>query len=162
MKKKWWILSLLMLSLMMMGSICVVHAAEEEKTYYCVIKNQNQVVLSNSPKGHVAAWITLSSAASSKAAEGMSYTAQTDQLNITGITAKSMTVYCSNLYIGETACNIGSVISKDTTILKIQDGTHLTCSNLQGIQLADGVTQEKNTYSGRSIKISGKNIWDSV
>ena len=83
MKKKWWILSLLMLSLMMMGSICVVHAAEEEKTYYCVIKNQNQVVLSNSPKGHVAAWITLSSAVSSKAAEGMSYTAQTDQLNIT-------------------------------------------------------------------------------
>ena len=152
MKKKWWILSLVVLNLMM-GSICVVHAAEEEKTYYCVIKNQNQVVLSNSPKGHVAAWITLSSAASSKAAEGISYTAQTDQLNITGITAKSMTVYCSNLYIGETACNIGSVISKDTTILKIQDGTHLTCSNLQGIQLADGVTQEKNTYSGTSISI---------
>lgn len=158
MKKKWWILSLLMLSLMMMGSICVVHAAEEEKTYYCVIKNQNQVVLSNSPKGHVAAWITLSSAASSKAAEGMSYTAQTDQLNITGITAKSMTVYCSNLYIGETACNIGSVISKDTTTLNMPTGTHLNCSNVQGMQLATGVFVKENKYYRDTVVIKGTDV----
>lgn len=147
MKRKWLIIIPLLLNLIVFGNICTVDAANET-TYYCVIDNKGGVALKTSPKGHVAAWITLASSDYDMVAKNISYSADTDKLTISGVTAKSLVVYCSNLYIGTNPCVIDSLISRDYTKLDMEDGTHLACKNLEGtsIQCDLNISVEGNEY----------------
>lgn len=120
------------------------HATETQTgTYFCKIEN-DAVTLSDTPEGHIAAWITMTP--EEKAQFVMSYDKTKDCLTVSGGDVQEIRLYASELHVAKDT-TIDKVITKDKTVLSVTSGTHLTCEELgQGIIVKDGIVQEEQNY----------------